>query len=72
VRKSGGTAIAVTDEEINEAQAALGRLAGIFAAPEGTATYAAMRHLRRSGFLHGDELVVLFNTGMGLKYAPAN
>lgn len=72
VRKSGGTAVAVTDEEITEAQAALGRLTGIFAAPEGAATYAAMWHLRRSGFLNGDERVVLFNTGMGLKYAAAN
>jgi len=72
VRESGGTAIAVSDEEIIEAQANLGRLTGIFAAPEGAATFAAMVHLRRSGFLRGDERVVLFNTGMGLKYATAS
>jgi threonine synthase len=68
VRDSGGTAIAVTDEEIVEAQLALGRLAGINAAPEGAATYAALSHLAASGFLAGDERVVLFNTGTGLKY----
>jgi threonine synthase len=68
VRDSGGTAIAVTDEEIGEAQLALGRLAGINAAPEGAATYAALSHLAASGFLAGDERVVLFNTGTGLKY----
>ena len=68
VRDSGGTAIAVTDEEIVEAQLALGRLAGINAAPEGAATFAALSHLAASGFLAGDERVMLFNTGTGLKY----
>ncbi len=68
VRDSGGTALAVTDEEIIAAQETLAREAGIFAAPEGAATYAALPHLLDSGFLRGDERVVLFNTGMGLKY----
>ena len=68
VRDSGGTAVAVPDEEIVDAQRALGRLTGIYAAPEGAATFAALRHLRESGFLHGDERIVLFNTGTGLKY----
>ena len=68
VRESGGTAVAVTDEEIVEAQLTLGRLTGINAAPEGAATYAALSHLRESGFLRGNERVVLFNTGTGLKY----
>ena len=34
------------------------------------ATWAAARLLRANGFLRGDERVVLFNTGMGLKYDP--
>ena len=68
VRESGGTAIAVPDEEIVDAQRKIGRLTGIFAAPEGAATYAALPHLLASGFLTGDERVVLFNTGSGLKY----
>ena len=68
VRESGGTAVAVTDEEIVEAQLTLGRLAGINAAPEGAATFAALPHLVASGFLGGNERVVLFNTGTGLKY----
>jgi len=70
VNDSGGTAIAVRDEEIVEAQRTLGRLAGIYAAPEGAATYAALPHLVASGFLSGDERVVLFNTGSGIKYPP--
>lgn len=68
VRESGGTAIAVTDEEIVDAQRTLGRLTGIYAAPEGAATYAAIPSLFSSGFLRGDERIVLFNTGTGLKY----
>ena len=70
VRDSAGTAIAVSDVEIVEAQRTLGRLTGIYAAPEGAATYAALPHLMRSGFLEGNERVVLFNTGTGLKYPP--
>ncbi|MGQ0608647.1 MAG: threonine synthase, partial [Chloroflexota bacterium] len=70
VRGSGGTAVAVSDEEIVEAQRELGRLTGIYAAPEGAATFAALAHLRASGFLNGDDRIVLFNTGTGLKYPP--
>ena len=68
VRDSGGTALAVTDDEIIAGQRTLGRLTGIDTAPEGAATFAALPHLVRSGFLAGDERVVLFNTGTGLKY----
>jgi threonine synthase len=71
VRESGGTAVAVTDEEIVEAQRVIGRTTGIYAAPEGAATFAALPHLVASGFLAGDERVVLFNTGTGLKYPPS-
>jgi threonine synthase len=70
VRESGGTAVTVSDDEIVDAQRALGRLAGIYAAPEGAATFAALRHLRESGFVSAGERVVLFNTGTGLKYPP--
>lgn len=70
VRESGGTAVTVTDEQILGAQRTLGRLAGINAAPEGAATYAALETLRAGGFLGGVERVVLFNTGTGLKYPP--
>jgi len=71
VRESGGTAVSVTDDEINDAQRTLGRLTGINAAPEGAATFAAISHMLTSGFLGGDERVVLFNTGTGMKYPPA-
>ena len=70
VRESGGTAVAVTDEEIVAAQRILARLSGTYAAPEGAATFAALSQLAGSGFLSGTERVVLFNTGTGLKYPP--
>jgi threonine synthase len=70
VRDTGGTAIAVSENAIREAQLEMGRLAGVYAAPEAAATWAATRLATRSGFLKGDERVVLFCTGMGLKYPP--
>jgi threonine synthase len=70
VRDTGGTAIGVTEEAIEQAQIDMGRLAGLYAAPEAAATWAATCALRRNGYLRGDERVVLFCTGMGLKYAP--
>ncbi len=36
--------------------------------PEGGATIAALRHLLDDGLLDGDERVVVFNCGSGLKY----
>jgi threonine synthase len=68
VRDTGGTAVTVTEDGIREAQVEMGRLAGIYAAPEAAATWAATRALRRDGWLQGQEHVVLFGTGMGLKY----
>jgi threonine synthase len=70
VRDTGGTAIAVSEDAIRDAQLEMGRLAGVYAAPEAAATWAATRELRGSGFLNGEERVVLFCTGMGLKYPP--
>jgi len=73
VRDTSGTAIAVSEDAIRDAQLEMGRLAGIYAAPEAAATWAATCALRRGGFLAGDEQIVLFCTGMGLKYpSPAN
>ena len=68
LRQSQGTAIAVSDEEILAAQRQLAVTEGIFAAPEGAATLAALHHLLESGWLKPQERIVLFNTGSGLKY----
>jgi threonine synthase len=71
LRKSGGTAIAVTDDEMRAAVLEMGRTEGIHAAPEGGATLAALRRLIEAGKVALDETVVLFNTGTGLKYPAA-
>jgi threonine synthase len=68
LRESGGTAVSVSDVEILEAQKELGRKEGIFAAPEGAATLAALKGLCNNKFINKSEKVVLFNTGTGLKY----
>ena len=68
LRTSQGTAVAVSDLEIVEAQRALGRMEGIFAAPEGAATLAALGKLVREKWVAPHERIVLFNTGSGLKY----
>jgi threonine synthase len=71
IRKSGGTAIAVSDGELLEACLDLGADEGIFAAPEGGACVAALRKLLANGFLKPHERIVLYNTGAGLKYLEA-
>jgi threonine synthase len=68
LKKSKGTAISATDEELVEATRHWARQEGIFAAPEGAACLVAYRKLRASGFFKAEDTVVLFNTGNGLKY----
>jgi threonine synthase len=68
IRESHGTAVAVSDPEIIEAQKELAGKEGLLAAPEGAATWAALKHLVQAGWVSLDERVVLFNTGSGLKY----
>lgn len=68
VRESGGTALAVSDDEIRAAQIEIGRSEGIFVAPEAAATAAALPHLLAAGKIQADERIVLLITGNGLKY----
>jgi threonine synthase len=68
LRKSGGTAIAVSDEELLQAVSELAALEGLFAAPEGAACLPALKRLRDQGAVTPDDRIVLFNTASGLKY----
>jgi threonine synthase len=68
LKQSGGTAIAVSDEQIFEAMREWASREGLFAAPEGAASLAAYKILLAQGFLKPADKVVLFNTGSGLKY----
>lgn len=66
--ESKGGAIKVSDLELLEANRALGRLEGIFSAPECGALVAALRKSLAAGEVAADERVVLFLTGTGVKY----
>ena len=68
VRESGGTAISVPDNEIMESSERLAASEGLFVAPEGGACIAALKKLRRSGFLRKNERILIYNTGSGYKY----
>ena len=71
LRRSGGTALTVSDPDLMADAYALSAATGICAAPEGGACLAALRRLRAQGWVGPDETVILFNTGTGLKYAEA-
>src|ERR1700682_5228014 len=68
LKKSQGTAIAATDEEILSATRQWASREGVFAAPEGAASLVAYQKLRAKGFLRPEDKVVLFNTGTAYKY----
>jgi threonine synthase len=67
LRESGGTAVALSDREILEAQVVLARLAGVFAEPAAATSVAAAKKLRERGVIDRDDIVVCNLTGHGLK-----
>jgi threonine synthase len=71
VRESGGTAIAVSDQEMMQACKQLASTEGLLVAPEGGVCIAALRKLRESGFLAKDERILIYSTGSGYKYVEA-
>ena len=68
VRESGGTAIAVSEEQIRSGRDLLAESTGIDAAPEGGCALEALRELVKSGLAGPDDDVVVFNTGSGASY----
>jgi threonine synthase len=68
LKKSHGTAVAATDDEIVDAVRHWASAEGVFACPEGAASLVAYQKLRASGFFGAEDRVVLFNTGSGYKY----
>jgi threonine synthase len=71
VERSGGVAIAVSDEDLIDAGIRLAEKDGIFIAPEGAACLPALDRLMASGLLKKDDEIVIYNTGSGLKYLDA-
>ena len=70
LRESGGTAVAVSEEALTEAQGLAGRLMGAYVAPESGAALAAVRVLVERGDVGASESVVVFDCGIGQKYPP--
>jgi len=68
VRDSGGFAIAVDDEAIEQARIEVGKAEGLLLCPEGAATYAAYVKALGDGRIRKDERAMLFNCATGLKY----
>ena len=68
IRESGGTAVAVSDQQMIDDMLVMGRDEGVSAAPEGAASLSAVRALVADGKIKKHDTVVLFNTGGALKY----
>ena len=71
LRESNGTAVALSEGEIIEAQALTARLTGMFAEPAGAISVAAAKKLGARGLIKADDIVVCNLTGHGLKQPEA-
>jgi len=67
VQETGGTFLAVRDDEILAAMRALARESGIFAEPAGSTGFAGLQKALSEGLVNPDEYVVVLITGNGLK-----
>jgi threonine synthase len=67
--ETGGVVEAVTESEIVDAMRLLARTEGIFTETAGGVTIGVLAKLARAGRWHGDEVVVAYVTGHGLKTA---
>jgi threonine synthase len=68
LRDSNGTALSVSDAEMNAAVKEIARNEGMLIAPEGAALWQAYKKLKQSGWIQPGESVVMVNTGSGYKY----
>jgi len=66
--ESRGTAIAVSDPEIQAAMKEISSAEGILISPEGAALLPALLQLIEQGVIDSDEKILLLNTGSGYKY----
>ena len=67
LRESRGTAVAISDAQIQSAQQELAQHEGVLACYEGAATIAALKKLIQEDWFDAEDDIVLFNTGTGLK-----
>ncbi len=67
IRSSGGSMVAVPDDDILDAIRITARLGGVFGEPAGVAGVAGLRKAIRNGIIAADESVLVVITGNGLK-----
>lgn len=65
---SGGTAIAVSERNLEQAMREICSSEGINCAPEGGAVWEAAKVLADKGEINRDEKILMLNTGSGYKY----
>jgi len=71
IRASGGCAIAGREESIVEWMRVAGSMEGISICPEAAVCLDCIARLQKSGQIHENDEVVLFNTGAAQKYVEA-
>lgn len=71
IRRTGGLCVAVSDEEILQAQRELAKRTGIFGQPAAAVPLAAVKKLREEKFFTAKDTIVCIVTGSGLKYMAA-
>lgn len=69
-KETGGTYITVSDQEIIESIAELGKV-GVFPEPAGATAYAGLVKAAGLGGVGGDDPILVLNTGSGLKDVKA-
>lgn len=67
VRDTGGTTVAVSDQEMVASIQEMASLEGVFPCVEGAATLAGLRRLLQADAIDRDGTIVLLNTGTGYK-----
>jgi threonine synthase len=68
LKESGGTAIAITEEDIINGVKGIAAAEGLLISPEGAATWKALNYLLHNKTILPSESVLLLNTGSGYKY----
>ena len=71
VNETGGAFVCVEDDDILKAIPELARSSGVFAEPAGAAAYAGLVKAVKLQLVSGDEVIVVLNTGNGLKDVAA-
>lgn len=68
LQESSGTAISITDEEMQDGLYEIAASEGLLVAPEGAAVWIALKKLMIQNWVKPHEQVVLLNTGSAYKY----